>query len=104
MNILSRQGLLGKAPIQSLEFCPTCVLGQQHRLSFLKGTHLAKACLEYVHANLWGLTKVQTHGGNKYFLSIIDDFSRKVWIFLLKSKDQTLESFKNWKILVEDQT
>ena len=53
MNIPSRQGVLGKAPIQSLEFYLTYVPGKQRRLSFPKGTHLAKACLEYVHADLW---------------------------------------------------
>ena len=63
-------------------------------MSFPKGTHNVKACLEYTHADLWGPAKVNTFGGNMYFLSIIDDFSRKVWVYLLMSKDQTLECFK----------
>ena len=62
-----------------------------------------KACLDYIHADLWGPAKEATFGGNRYFLSIIDDFSRKVWVYLLKSKDQILESFKTWKTLVENQ-
>ena len=76
---------------------------KQHRLSFHKGTHLAKVCLHYVHADFWGPSQVPTHGGNKYFLFIVDDFTRKVWVFLLKSKDQTLEKFKIWKNIVENQ-
>ena len=39
-----------------------------------------------------------------YFLSLIDDFSRKVWTYPLKSKDQAFECFKNWKVKVETQT
>ena len=41
--------------------------------------------------------------GNKFFLSLIDDFSRKVWIYLLKCKDETVVKFKEWKSLVESQ-
>ncbi|TXG68247.1 hypothetical protein EZV62_003182 [Acer yangbiense] len=54
--------------------------------------------------DLWGPSKVSTHGGNRYFLSLIDDHSRKVWIYLLKSKDQAFENFKAWKRQVENQT
>ena len=72
--------------------------------SFSIANHLAKACLEYIHADLWGPVQVQTHGGNKYFLSLINDFSRKVWVFLLQSKGQTFSKFLEWKTLVENQT
>lgn len=34
---------------------------------------------------------------------IIDDFSRKIWVYLLKSKDETFSVFKEWKIEVENQ-
>ncbi|TXG56949.1 hypothetical protein EZV62_018262 [Acer yangbiense] len=33
-----------------------------------------------------------------------NDYSRKVWMYLLKSKDQAFDSFKAWKKLVENQT
>ena len=104
LQVLSNQGYLGPVSADSLDFCEPCTLGKQHRLSFPKGTHLAKACLEYLHADLWGPSQVPSHGGNRYFLSIIDDFSRKVWVFLMKSKDQTLGKFISWKTLVENQT
>lgn len=64
---------------------------------------LAKVCLEYLHIDLWGPSQVPSHGGNGYFLSIVDDFTRKGWVFLLKTKDLTLERFKTWKALVENQ-
>lgn len=37
-------------------------------------------------------------------MSIIDDFSIHVWIYLLKNKSETFVNFKNWKIKVENQT
>lgn len=95
MNILWEQGLFGKDNITSLDFCENCVLGKQHRVNFTKGTHLATNCLEYLHADLWGPEKIKSHGGNSYFLSIVDDYSRKVWVYLLKTKDEALVKFKS---------
>ena len=37
-------------------------------------------------------------------MSIINDYSRKLWIYILRSKDQAFESFQAWKTLVENQT
>lgn len=34
-------------------------------------------------------------------MSIIDDFSRKLWIYILKGKDEAFMRFKEWCIEVE---
>jgi len=44
---------------------------------------------------------ISSIGGNKYFLTFIDDFSRKTWIYLLKSKDEVFHYFKIFKAFVE---
>ena len=51
-----------------------------------------------------GPASVSSHSGSVYFLSIIDDFSRKVWCFLMKNKSEVFEKFLTWKNLVENQT
>jgi len=43
-------------------------------------------------------------GGAKYFVTFIDDFSRKVWLYLLKTKDECFIRFKEFKALVETQS
>ncbi|XP_031249850.1 uncharacterized protein LOC116107700 [Pistacia vera] len=75
----------------------------KHRLSFHRGTHQATNCLEYLHANLWEPEKIKSHGGSIYFMSIVDDYSRKVWVFLLRSKNEALERLKSWQTLVKNQ-
>ncbi len=40
-------------------------------------------------------------GGTEYFLSLIDDQTRYVWVYFLKTKDQAFEKFTEWKTLVE---
>jgi len=43
-------------------------------------------------------------GGAFYFVTFIDDHSRKVWVSLLKTKDQVLEAFKEFHAKVECET
>ena len=40
-------------------------------------------------------------GGALYFVTFIDDCSRKMWVFALKSKDQLLNTFKFFYAYVE---
>ena len=37
-------------------------------------------------------------------LTIIDDYSRKVFPYFLKTKDETFAAFKEWKVMIERQT
>ncbi|XP_022843306.1 uncharacterized protein LOC111366847 [Olea europaea var. sylvestris] len=39
-----------------------------------------------------------------YLLSIIDDYIRKMWAYLLKVKSETFYNFNNWKRQVKNQT
>ena len=39
-----------------------------------------------------------------YYVSFIDDFSRKTWIYFLKVKNKVFSKFKEYKALVENQT
>ena len=103
---LHKQGLLCGDNINKIDFCQYCILGKQHRLAFKVSIHKSKDVLEYVHLDLWGTTRVSTYGGNRYFLSLIDDYSRKAWLYLLNTKDEhtVLTKVKEWKALVENQT
>lgn len=65
--------------------------------------HISKGPFEYAHSDLWGPSRVMTHGGGSYFLTIIDDFSRKVWIHILKNKNDTFQKFREWHTLIENQ-
>ncbi|KAK9078793.1 hypothetical protein SSX86_002851 [Deinandra increscens subsp. villosa] len=80
-------------------------LKKQQVLKGYKGTgkHNSKGILDYAHADLWGPARTESLGGARYFLSIIDDFSRRVWVIILKTKDEAFRRFKEWKIAVENQ-
>lgn len=36
-------------------------------------------------------------------MTVVDDYSRKLWVFILKSKDETFTKFKEWLVLTENQ-
>lgn len=78
-------------------------MGKSKRLSFNVGKHDAVEALSYVHADLWGSSNVSPSlSGKQYFLSIIDDKTRKVWLYFLRTKDETFDKFCEWKELVEN--
>jgi transposase InsO family protein len=51
-----------------------------------------------------GPSRKVSHGGAHYMLTIIDDYSHRVWPYFLKHKSDAFEFFKAWKVLVEKQT
>ncbi|GJR43097.1 kinase-like domain, phloem protein 2-like protein [Tanacetum coccineum] len=104
MVILSKRGLLDNHKVASLEFCEHCVIEKQKRVSFLKAIYQTKGTLDHLHADCWGPSRVPSLSGARYILSIIDDFSRMTWVFMMKHKSEAFKKFKLWKILIENQT
>ena len=43
-------------------------------------------------------------GGERYFMIVIDDFSKLTWVFLLREKSDAFEKFKTFKVLSKNQT
>ena len=94
---LEKQGLLGDEKLQEFEFCETCVYGKSSRVKFGARIQRTRGTLDYIHSNLWGSARTQSHSGVRYFMSIVDDYSRKLWVFFLKNKNDAFTSFKQWK-------
>ncbi|KAL2480186.1 Integrase catalytic domain-containing protein [Abeliophyllum distichum] len=104
LKSLTNEGVFGKDKIEKLSFCEQYVIGKQNILPFKTGTHKSTSILEYLHADLWGPAPVNNFTGFKFYFLIVDNFSRKVWTFLLKSKSETFQIFKDWKTLIDNQT
>jgi transposase InsO family protein len=63
--------------------------------------HLAP--LELIHSDICEMNGVLTEGGQRYFMTMIDDVSRYCYVYLLKTKDEALNYFKTNKVEVENQ-
>ena len=57
--------------------------------------------MELVYADICGPISSTTPAGNCYFLLFVDDFSKKMWVYLLKEKSSASEIIKRFKVMVE---
>jgi transposase InsO family protein len=53
-----------------------------------------------IHSDVW-TTKIKSIGGCKYYMSFIDDHTRKVWVYFMKHKGEMFQHFLNFKAMVE---
>ena len=91
-----------KAPSK---ICTNCMVGKQHRDAIPKRSlWRASQRLQLVHANIYGPIKPVSNSKKRYFISFIDDYNRKVWIYFLAKKSEAFTIFKNYKNLVEKET
>lgn len=88
---------------KSSEKCVTCIEGKQSRLPFPECGNRANNLLDLVHSDVCGPLKCPSLAGAKYFVTFVDDFSRKVFIVPIKQKSQVFSEFKKFKLLVENQ-
>ena len=102
LKTLSDQRLLKGVIPCKLEFCEHCVKGKQIRVKFGTSIHNTKGILDYVHSDVWGPSKMASLGGKHYYVTFVDDFSRRVWVYTMKTKDEVLDIFLTWKKMVEN--
>ncbi|MCO5571734.1 hypothetical protein L7F22_025482 [Adiantum nelumboides] len=81
--------------------CSSCQFGKQQRRRFNKSTYQARQPLELIHSDVWGPSQTTSMGGAHYFLTFVDDMSRKVWVYFLKNKSEVFSYFKQFKAMVE---
>ena len=57
-----------------------------------------------MHSGVCGLMRTTSVGGTKLFVTFIDDYLRKVWVYTMKCKGERFDKFKEFQALVETQT
>ncbi|KAD6794434.1 hypothetical protein E3N88_05330 [Mikania micrantha] len=83
--------------------CEICHKAKQTRNPFPLSDHVSKQVGDLVHLDLWGPYKVTSFEGFKYFLTIVDDYSRSVWCYLQKTKDEVFSNITNFYELIKTQ-
>jgi transposase InsO family protein len=85
--------------------CADCVLNKHHRDSFDKrASWHASGPLQLVQSDLCGPLSSPSFYGCKYFLTFIDDFSRRTWVYFLKLKSKVFDKLLAYTALVEEQS
>ena len=58
--------------------------------------------LDLIHSDICDLKFLQTRGGNKYFITFVDDSTKYCYVYLLKSNDEAIENFVLYKTEVDN--
>ena len=52
-----------------------------------------------IHSDVCGPMPTTSLNGYVYYITFVDDYSRKTWIYFLKGKDEVFSKFKEYKSL-----
>ena len=86
------------------DVCHGCELGKSKRFPFPKSSQRKTTKpLQLIHSDLCGPLNIPSVGGSRYFITFIDDYSRYVTVYFLKTKDEAYEKFVEYVSLVENQ-
>ncbi len=66
-----------------------------------KTVHKTRGKMNYIHSDLWDPNRIPSKSGVGYFMTLIDDYSRMVWVYFLKSKDEAFSTFVKWKMMIK---
>lgn len=83
--------------------CEICVLGEHSRKPFNEPGKRASKILELIHSDVCGPITT-SFGGMRYFVTFLDDFSRKVFVYPMKSKGEVFSKFVEFKKRYEKET
>ena len=107
LNQLVSKGMVSGLPKIQIpnEICDGCLVGKQSRNVFNKALPMRSSnVLDVVHSDVCGPFDEKSLGGNRYFITFVDEYSRKMWIYLIQTKDEVFDVFKRFKVLVENQS
>uniref|UniRef100_A0A2N9G5X4 Integrase catalytic domain-containing protein n=1 Tax=Fagus sylvatica TaxID=28930 RepID=A0A2N9G5X4_FAGSY len=75
--------------------------GKMHKLPFSISVPKSEFPLHVLHADLWGPAPIQSYNGFRYYLVIVDDYTKFCWVYLLKNKSDTFTTFQQFKVMAE---
>ncbi|CAB79159.1 LTR retrotransposon like protein [Arabidopsis thaliana] len=102
VNLLPRELLSsGKEILENV--CDTCMRAKQTRDTFPLRDNRSMDSFQLIHCDVWGPYRTPSYSGARYFLTIVDDYSRGVWVYLMTDKSETQKHLKDFMALVERQ-
>lgn len=84
--------------------CSICLREKLTVLSFPQRLNRSIHKLEIIYSDICEPMRTETQGKSKYFVTFIDDYSRWCEVRFLSKKNDLLNAFKEFKVMVEKQT
>uniref|UniRef100_A0A2N9IRZ8 Integrase catalytic domain-containing protein n=1 Tax=Fagus sylvatica TaxID=28930 RepID=A0A2N9IRZ8_FAGSY len=83
--------------------CTHCLAGKMHQLPFPVSNKTVTSPFALVHADLWGPAPVLSSVGFRFYLVLVDEFTKFTWVYLLKHKSDTFKVFTQFQAMVNTQ-
>lgn len=91
---IEKIGAINRKKQSSTEVCLTCPLAKFTKQPYPLSNSRAQQPFELIHIDTWGPYKVPTRAGYRYFLTVVDDYSRLTWVHLLKYKSDAFDAIE----------
>ena len=101
LNYMSKHDYIPSINIDNKK-CEICVEAKMKKKPFHK-VERSTELLQLVHFDICELNGQLTRGGKRYFITFIDDYSRYTYVYLMRTKDEAFDKFKQYKSEVENQ-
>jgi hypothetical protein len=101
-RMMSMNKLYNYISTSSHTACDVCQMCRQKILPFPVSSKNAKSAFELVHFDIWGSFGTASVHGQKYFLTILDDCTRHIWIVMLHNKAEVSQKVKNLFLWLKD--
>ena len=84
--------------VGTLTFCEACTLVKMKKLPFELQERPHTTCpLEMVHMDVGGPITTRSREGHRFWIVIVDNFTRFPWVYFMKHKSEALQIYNQWK-------
>jgi hypothetical protein len=98
VQLLKNKGLIDVTGTMKTEhLCDSCQLGKLSKLPFSHSEHSSTDVFEKIRCDLWRPAPVLSIGKFKYYVCLVDDFSKYTWIIPLQNKSDFLTVYLSFE-------
>ncbi|XP_074305524.1 uncharacterized protein LOC141640740 [Silene latifolia] len=84
------------AAAKNKQICLSCPMAKLTKTPYTLRNSTYAQPFDLVHIDIWGPYRVLYRGKYKYFLTLVDDYSRGTWVYLLEYKNQAYDYIKQF--------
>ena len=86
-------------------FCESCVYAKSTRkpVPKVRSGERATTFGGEIHSDVWGPAPIESKGGRRYYITFTDDYTRLTHLYLLRTKDEAAEMYKQYEAWVKTQ-
>jgi hypothetical protein len=99
-QIVSNNKLYTSSDSTITSVCDACQQGKSHQLPYPSSFSIFANPIELVFSDVWGPAP-ESVDREKYYVSFIDDYSKFIWIYLIKYKSNVFAKFQKFQTLFE---